>query len=44
MRRRPIILLLVLVALAVATIVATGGDHDGRLWSWLASLHGTPRH
>jgi len=27
MRRRPIILLLVLVALAVATIVATGGDH-----------------
>jgi hypothetical protein len=44
MRRRSIVLLLVLVALAVVTVVATAGDNDGRLWSWLASLHGTGRN
>lgn len=44
MRRRSIVMLIVLAALAVATSVAMHREEGGRLRTWLASLHGPARH
>jgi hypothetical protein len=44
MRRRSIVLLIVLVAIAVATMFAMRGEGNGRLKAWLGSMHGTSRH
>lgn len=44
MRRRSIVMLIVLAAIAIATVVAMRGEEGGRLRTWLASLHGQARH